>query len=190
MDTGWRISFERLVIDYQPRLHAYVRHFVGSDEDAEDIVQDSFLALWKHYPERVEDYPRLIFTITRNNCLGWLRRTQAIPYSELSVTPMGEELLYNKDFGLPKTDTPLLYQELQKQVDQVMDSLSPRCREVFSMSRFEHLKNKEIAHKLGISISAVEKHIRTALQSFSAALKESGNVYFILIVAMFFLGKE
>jgi RNA polymerase sigma-70 factor (ECF subfamily) len=103
---------------------------------------------------------------------------------------MGEELLYNKDFGLPKTDTPLLYQELQKQVDQVMNSLSPRCREVFSLSRFEHLKNREIAHKLGISISAVEKHIRTALQSFSAALKESGDVYFILMVAMFFLGKE
>lgn len=190
METDWRISFERLVIDYQPRLHAYVRHFVNSDEDAADIIQDAFLALWTHYPDREEDYPRLIYTIIRNNCLGYLRRTRSVPYEDIAGIHNGEELLYNKDFGLPQTDTPYLHQELLRQVDQVMSSLSPRCREVFSLSRMEHLKNREIARKLGISVSTVEKHIRHALHAFSSAFLSADSVYIILMITLFMMGRE
>ena len=70
------------------------------------------------------------------------------------------------------TDSDTLYNELTRQIEQVMEELSPRCREIFTMSRFEGLKNREIAQQLGISTTAVEKHISKALKTIAAQLTQ------------------
>lgn len=67
----------------------------------------------------------------------------------------GEERIYSYDF-LSDAEQPCLYEELQREVQKAVDALPDRCREVFRMSRFEGLKNREIAARLGISETAVE----------------------------------
>ena len=64
-----------------------------------------------------------------------------------------------------------------------MESLPERCREVFIMSRFEGLKNREIAQKLNISTTAVEKHISKAMLRFSERFRDeySFDIYIIVI---------
>ena len=52
-----------------------------------------------------------------------------------------------------------------------MDSLPERCREVFLLSRFQGLKNREIAERLHISLHTVERHIQRALRIFAEALE-------------------
>ena len=78
----------------------------------------------------------------------------------------GEERLYQVDFN-SYTDHPLLYKELQTQIKYVIDHLPDRCREVFLMSRFQGLKNREIAEQLQISTTAVEKHLSKAIKAFT-----------------------
>ena len=94
----------------------------------------------------------------------------------------GEERLYHIDFGL-EVEHKLLYEELKEKITQVVDLLPERCREVFILSRFEGLKNHEIAEKLQISTTAVEKHISKAMQKFSEYFKDeySFDVYIIII---------
>lgn len=58
----------------------------------------------------------------------------------------------------------LLYQEFQEQVQQILKQLPERSQQIFKMSRFEELKNKEIAERLGISVKIVERHISRALK--------------------------
>ena len=81
------------------------------------------------------------------------------------------EPLYNADFlGAP--DHQLLYDELQHSIDRALDTLPQRTADIFRMSRYESLKNREIAQQLGISTTAVEKHISKALKTIAAQLAQ------------------
>ena len=61
---------------------------------------------------------------------------------------------------------------MQQQISLVIIYLPSRCREVFEMSRFKKMKNREIADALQISTTAVEKHIAKALARFSTHFKD------------------
>jgi RNA polymerase sigma-70 factor (ECF subfamily) len=110
----------------------------------------------------------LLFTMVRNACLNHLKHQNAVALRHLKYMNdnMGEERIYHYDFNV-EPNTPILYEELEKQVQVVIDKLPKRCRQVFLLSRFEGLKNKDIASSLDISLTAVEKHIRRALVAFS-----------------------
>ncbi len=62
--------------------------------------------------------------------------------------------------------------ELRQALDNAISKLSDRCREVFVLSRFENLKNKEIAEKLGITEKTVENQINKALRVLRTELKD------------------
>ena len=93
--------------------------------------------------------------MVRNSCLNYLKHLR-----QLEIGPC----LRTVDLT-PEDD--LMFVELRKEIDRVMGTLPPRCREVFYMSRFEGLNNREIAQRTRTSIQNVEKHISKALTVFS-----------------------
>ena len=181
-----RSDFEKLYIDYQPRLLAYVRRFVNDDSVAQDLVQDSFMALWdKQIPFNTEDTRRLLFVATRNRCLNYLKHKNIVDrYTQNCRTQVKvwEERLYNYDFSFVENEHPYLYQELEREIQRIVDSLPKRCREVFVLSRFQGLKNREIAERLHISLNTVERHIQRALRIFTEALEHESIYLRILIL--------
>ena len=76
----------------------------------------------------------------------------------------------------------LLYKELQEQIALVLNQLPDRSREIFLLSRVRGLKNREIAEKLQISTTAVEKHIARALQYFSRHFSERYPVDLYIVI--------
>lgn len=167
-------AFEFLFTSYYPRLRGYASRFVNDDEAVRDIIQESFIKFWEKraWIEAVS-ISSLLFAIVRNSCLNYLKHIQLIEQRSLDYleTAEGSEELYYLDFSLNPEYT-LLYKELQEQVDIVLQGLPIRCREVFTMSRFKKMKNREIADALQISTTAVEKHISKALASFSKHFKD------------------
>lgn len=93
----------------------------------------------------------------------------------------GSEALYNLDF-LGSADEELLYHELQRQIDETLQQLPECTRQVFMMSRFEGLKNREIAEQLGISVKVVEKHISKALSVLRKRIVCLGDVELCLLL--------
>ena len=156
-----RYDFERLYIDCQPRLTAYALRFVNNPIEAQDLVH--------------------------NRCLNYLKHKSIVDkytISCLARAKIGEERLYNYDFSFAENGHPYLYQELEQQIQRIMDSLPERCREVFLLSRFQGLKNREIAERLHISLHTVERHIQRALRIFAEALEREQSIYLqILILA-------
>lgn len=178
-------NFEQLYISYQPRLIAYALRFVNNPVEAQDLVQDCFMNLWnRHASLGQEQAPMLLFVMLRNRCLDYLKHKKTVNKYTLSYLSKmkGEERLYNYDFAYNETERPYLYQELEHQIQTILDRLPERCREVFIMSRFQGLKNREIAEQLHISAQAVEKHIQKALRTFADALSDKPVYLQVLIL--------
>lgn len=179
-------AFAFLFNSYYPRLHGYAARFVDDKEVVRDIVQESFLKFWeKRDLIEAVSVSSLLFAMVRNACLNYLKHIQLVEQQSLDYlnTLAGEEGLYYWDFNL-NPEYSLLYRELQQQVDLVMNSLPSRCREVFEMSRFKKMKNREIAEYLHISTTAVEKHIAKALARFSTHFRDKYPMdIYIMILA-------
>ena len=127
----------------------------------------------------------LLFAMVRNGCLNYLKHLSIVEKHQIEYLASvdGEERLYYSDFALD-AEHKLLYDELQEQINIVIGQLPERSREIFLMSRFKGLKNREIADKLQISTTAVEKHIAKALQCFSKHFKDKYPVdIYIIIIA-------
>ena len=172
--AGEKSSFENLFRRYFPRLKAYAVRFVLEEDTAVDIVQECFLQFYgKKYDAASKSAPSLLFAMVRNACIDVLRHRKLVRFESIDylLTLDGEERLYHTDFDFTPQDV-LLYDELQSQIKELIDSLSPKCREVFLMSRFDGMKNKEIAEKINTSVTNVEKHITRALAAFSRHFKE------------------
>lgn len=168
IQNGDADAFEYVFKTYYPRLRNYANRFVSDSDDLEDILQNCFIHLWERRDSiTFISISSLLFTMVRNGCLNYLKhQTMVNGYEAGSLSKIpGAEELYSTDMK-GTTDSDTLYNELTRQIEQVMEELSPRCREIFTMSRFEGLKNREIADQLGISVKVVEKHITKALAVF------------------------
>ncbi|MCF6403151.1 RNA polymerase sigma-70 factor [Chitinophaga filiformis] len=88
------------------------------------------------------------------------------------------------DNGLYQADaaTSLQLKELQEQIDASCAGMPEKCREVFFLSRKEHLSYQHIAQRLGISVNTVEKHMVKALKILRSRLKEYNFTLFWLML--------
>ncbi len=177
LSAGSKEAFEYLFTAYYPRLRNYASHFIADVDDVEDILQDCFVSLWNRRSMLTGiSISSMLFTMVRNGCLNFLKhKAIAEGYNAQELRQLnGSEALYNYDF-LGSADTELLYDELQRQIADVLQTLPERSRQVFVMSRFEGLKNKEIAERLDISVKVVEKHITKSLALLRKHILRGGN---------------
>lgn len=164
-------SFENLYYTYSPRLFNYAVRFIHDQQIAEDIVHESFIKLWDKYQNKeCENFAPLVFVIVRNKCLDYLKQKtirQGI-LQNISENCLNPDQLYSLDFGVEEI---MLYKELDSEIRRIISTLPDKCRAIFTASRLEGLKNKEIAEKYGISEKMVEKHISRALKGIRKELE-------------------
>ena len=171
-----RNTFESLYYRYGQRLSAYARKFLGDGRSAEDAIHDVFVRFWEKYQGKTsESWVPVLFSMVRNRCIDSLRHLALKRSLTVPGVSMGrnEEILFNQTLSCGAADDSLLLDEMDRRIKAVADSLTPRCRQIFDMSRVEGLKNSEIAARLGISEKAVEKNITTALRVFREKLLET-----------------
>ena len=184
LSAGSKEAFEYLFTTYYPRLRNYASHFIVDVDDVEDIIKDYFVNLWNRRAMLTGiSLSSMLFTMVRNGCLNFLKhKAIAEGYSARELRPInGCEALYNYDF-LGSADEELLYEELQRQIGDVLRRLPERSRQVFIMSRFEGLKNKEIAERLDISVKVVEKHIGKSLAMLRKYISRHGSAELCLLL--------
>ncbi|MDP3433059.1 MAG: RNA polymerase sigma-70 factor [Bacteroidota bacterium] len=174
--------FDDLFRQYSKPLFYYAAKFVD-DEAARDIVQDVFVKLWSDQSITIkQSLNALLFTMVRNSCLQLIEKQKVrSKYLESAKLKLQEEELR---FYMEEK-TSLMEQELEDKLNEVLNNLPDRCRQIFTLSRFENKKNKEIAAELDISVKAVEKQITKALGIIRTEMKDylpllmflSGNLF-------------
>ncbi|MDY4929779.1 RNA polymerase sigma-70 factor [Alistipes shahii] len=176
-------SFEQLYFTCSGRLMNYASRYLGESmkRDCIDMVHDCFVSFWEHYKGReIENPEGLLFTTVRNRCLDSIRkRCPDNTLLERHIRDVSTDLLYAQCFLSDTADYKTVYEELESIYNNAVDNLSPRCREIFLLSRRDNLSNKEIALKLGISIKTVEKNITKALSVLRATLPAIAALLFL-----------
>lgn len=165
--------FEGLYYKYSDRLYNFAFRFVSDEHTAQDIVHEAYGTLWEKFEGKESDaWQALLFRIVRNRSIDTLRHQSSLRIVSLtdSFRNVCDEGLYQMDLAVNDSDRKTIYDELTANIHSIMGKLPDRCREVFMMSRFQNMKNKEIAAALKISEKAVEKHIHKALTVFRKEL--------------------
>ncbi len=177
-DSG---EFEYLFRKYFPRLQAFARVIIKDNEMAKDIVQESFIKSWEE-KNNIEwkTFENYLFKMVRNRCLNYIRDKNLAAEKMKYISELEQfEEIYRIDFV---RDEPYLIfeQELKEKINSAIIQLPPRCQEVFVKSRFDGMKNREIADELGINIKNVERHITTALKTLKTHFANQGSMIIII----------
>ncbi len=155
-------------------MYYFILEFVKLHDIAENIIQETFLTLWKkrHLLKEDTNLSAYLFGVAKNNCLYFLRDQRYRQKLFKPDSPEYLELNLNLEI-LKEIDTSrIVYEEIENIIKSTFAELSPKCRQVFELSRLDEKKNREIAVELDISVKAVESHITKALKIFKAALKD------------------
>lgn len=162
------IGLTALFTRYYRRLVDYAGRYVGSTEQARDLVQDCFVRLW----EQKENYSdshlaALLFRMVKGMCMDCLRHRYVEERfaSNWLILKMEEEK--NSGDSFFQGEEQALFSKLYKEVCKEVSGLSDSKRRVFELSWFEGLSNKEIATRLGISEAAVSKSLSESLRKLS-----------------------
>lgn len=184
--SGNEQAFVSLFTTYFPRLCRFASVYIPNKNDAQDIAQGVFIKLWEARNLIREDtsIPAYLLTITKNSCLDYLKHQQIeIKYHQKVLQQQSEtELNYN---SLNRLDVDLMdYEEINGIIERTMENLSPQCKQVFKMSRYDNFTNSEISEKLGISQKAVEANITRALKIFRSELKDYLSLLILLNIPL------
>lgn len=167
LKDGEKDSIIKIFRTYYSGLYHYAAKIVDSFEIAKEIVQDIFVDLWINR-NRIEintSVKSYLFKAVRNDCLDYLKHKKI----EKRYISAHINLIQKENFS---NNSSLAEKEITEIIKSSISSLPRECRKVFVLSRFNDLKNKEIAQSLGISIKTVESQIGKALKILRKNLKD------------------
>lgn len=167
--------FEQFYITWYSRAKYFAREYVFSEEDAENITQDVFLDLYQKQPLLNDgiNWVAYLFTSIKNKCIDYLRHKLL---EQEATQKMQEEFSLSmrmKFDSLESFDTNWgTDKKLEIAIQNALNSLPERCREIFIKSKLEGKKQKEIAEELCISIKTVENQMTIAYKKLKEELKD------------------
>jgi len=163
-------QFERLFKDSYPHMYRMAFSLVENAEDAKDAVHQVFVKLWNGKPEiATESIRGYLLSATRNQCLHILRDRQL---QRRLKEELQKETAWQKDEEREEPPAPDRREELLQQLQQVIDdNLTEQDRRVLQLHYEEEMTYAETASVLGISSSAVNKHITRSLARIRETLK-------------------
>ena len=170
-------SFEVLFRTYYPPLCAFARKYISDVDEVKDIIHQVFVSLWQRRDEIDTDTPlkSYLFTGVHNRCLNYIRdRKKIVQYDNPQDVDELREYLQSHDH--------LESEETLAKINNALDELPEKCREIFMMNRFDNLKYREIAEKLNISVKTVETQMSRALKTLREKLSDliMGLIIFLL----------
>lgn len=178
------IKFEDIYLSYFSKMKHFAQEYVILEEDAENIVQDVFTELWEkremlNMPINLIAY---LFTTIKNKCLNHLRHKTIV---NETANLLQEEYFITLRMNLNSLEAfdqnLFSEQDIEQIITKALNTLSPKCKEIFIMSKIEGKKQKQIAAELNISINTVETQIGIAYKKLRVELKNYLPLFLFLL---------
>ena len=152
-----RQSFEKLFKDNYSKAYYLALRILHDDEASKDVVADAFELVWRRLQDSdVDKLSSYLLTTVKNVCLDYIRKQNIRNrYVQANVQAVGKQ-----SFNPEEVD---LHEEKIQTIMRSLDELTPRTQQIVTMCYVQRKKYREVAEELGISESAVKKHIMQAL---------------------------
>lgn len=155
------------------RIVGFCMQFIPDREESKNIAQQAFLKLWTNREEvnTCNGIRAFLYTAAKTECLNYLRHDKYKQNYQKNTLENREKILNQEILESFKFDR-FEYMELEEMIQNALEKLPEKCRQVFMKSRFEFKKNREIADELGIALKSVESNITRALKILRKELKD------------------
>lgn len=172
-------AFELLFRKYYMRLCGFANKFLNDPEESREIVQEVFMKIWEGRedidPE--DSLKSYLFKIAQNLSLNRLRKKKVeSKYVEIY------KLVYIDHSEFSSYES-LLARELEDNITTAINTIPPKCKRVFELSRMEGLKYDEIAKTLNISVKTVEAQMSKALRILRLELKDYLEILIFILIS-------
>ncbi len=160
-------AFGALVQSYQERLYWHLRRFTLSHEDTDDLLQETFVKIWRGLDTFRNDSTLLtwVYRIATNEALNFLRREKT--HGAMDREPFDTVLAKKVD-----DDPHFNGNELQRELQKAILRLPKKQRAVFSMRYFDELSYKDIAKILNTSVGSLKASYHFAYKKIRADLEK------------------
>ena len=174
------MEFQRFFRLKFPQVKKFAVLLLKSETDAEDIAQDVFFKLWttpELWHNKTDELDNYLFIMAKNRVLNEFKH-QKVEEEFRNDVLSTEELI--EISGRDDILDDVYYKELLLLLQLTVKRMPEKRRKIFEMSRFQHLSNKEIAERLGLSVRTVEHQIYLSLSEIKK------TIYIFLFFLNFF----
>lgn len=148
------IAFHEIYTKYAEKLLIFAMGILPQKESCEDILQNIFVQLWqKRKDTEITHLKSYLYQAVKYQIIKFLKNSKVTDSEIMRLNLVDAEL---------NASRKMEYEELEHLVDSMVRNLSPRCQQIFIMSRFEEKSNREISQELGLSIQSVKNQLTLA----------------------------
>ncbi len=183
---GDELAFEKIFKSNHHQIIGFCNQFINDKDKSKSLAQETFINLWinREKIETINGIKAFLYTYAKSSCLNYIRHKKVISKYEdkqlqLKEDQLNREVLESLDFS------SLEFTEFEELIKQSINKLPEKCRQVFTMSRFEGKMNKEIAENLNISIKSVEANMTRALKTLRSDLSEYLPVILVQLIMQY-----
>ncbi|NEN24844.1 sigma-70 family RNA polymerase sigma factor [Cryomorpha ignava] len=155
-------AFDLLVKTYQQPLYYHIRRMVGNHQDADDVLQNTFIKVWRFIGDFKEESKLYtwLYRIASNEALGFLRAQRAKPSGNVDA----------ETHVAATTDGPD-GDSIERKLGAALQTLPDKQRQVFDLKYFSELKYEEISEITGTSVGALKASYFHAVKKIEVFLK-------------------
>jgi RNA polymerase sigma factor (sigma-70 family) len=166
-DASRLAELDRIASRYYSRVMRFLRRRSPSAEDAADLTQDTFARLSALDLQQIREPESFLFTAALNLLRDRARAAKA-RHVAMTVSVEDEQLVC----PAPRPEQVLDGEQRLRSLEAALSELTPKCRAVFVLFHFDGVPQRDIAERLRISVSMVEKYVRQALSHCQKRLDE------------------
>jgi len=163
--------FAEEVHAHDSQLKAYLRGSFPTVRDVDDVVQESYLRVWKaRATQPIQSTKAFLFKVARNAALNIVNRERSSPVSIVVGDLAGLPVLVDR----PGVAEVIGKEEKLRLLVQALATLPPRCREVTVLRKLKGIPQREVAARLGIAEKTVEEQVARGVRRCEAWLRKQG----------------
>ena len=166
-ETNYEQGFRLLVQKYQERLYWHIRRLVTEHDDANDVIQNSFIKVYKSI-DRFEGKSKLytwLYRIATNESITYLNKKKRKATSSIDDESLGH--------AKPLTaDAYFDGDEIQQKLQNAINTLPEKQRIVFNMRYYDEMKYQDISEVLNTSVGSLKASYHHAAKKIEQYLKE------------------